>query len=153
MTTRSWCSDGLLELLQSGQLNDVLRRLISVFHGARKEAVLVGGLGVFWWCTKSGKSETMLTSSCTPIVSDVIWKRDGYMLVKDLIHHGKAWLQSPFLKCWKSDVHSHCCYTVFPAVIPCDKSCPLPLNLLKAVNLILLVWIPYSCPVFQLWPD
>ena len=79
------------------------------------------------WCTESGKSERMLTSSCTAFVSDVIWKRDGYtcMMVKDFIHHGEAWLQSPFLECRKSDVQSHCCDTVFPAVIPCDKSYPL----------------------------
>ena len=28
----------------------------------------------------------MLTSSCTAFVSDEIWKRDGYTMVKDLIH-------------------------------------------------------------------
>ena len=34
-------SDGLLELLQVGQLHDVLRKLIPVFNGARKAAVFV----------------------------------------------------------------------------------------------------------------
>ena len=52
-----FAADGFLELLQCGQLNDICRKLIPVFHGARKEAVFVriGG------CTKSG--ETNLDST------------------------------------------------------------------------------------------
>ena len=54
-------ANGLLELLQSGQLNDILRKLIPVLHvhGARKETVFHVFVGI-WWCTKSGKSDRLL---------------------------------------------------------------------------------------------
>ena len=76
----SWCllaSDGLLELLQGGQLDDVLRKLIQVFYGAGKEAVFDDDVH------KSCKFQGVLTSGCSGFMFDV----DCDLIVEDIEHH------------------------------------------------------------------
>ena len=59
------------------------RKLIQVFDGARKEAVLVEIRG----CTESGETKMMLTSCSSAFLCQVIWKRVNYLVVEDLVHH------------------------------------------------------------------
>ena len=146
-------SDGLLELFQWGQLNDVLRKLIPVCHGARKRAVFAE----IWWCAYSHvkRIRDVQVTSGLPLFMmynleegpHIWWWRESWEVGLIVV----AVLARRFLKSSElSDLILSRDTVVFcrSSLWPCEEAYFKGIVFLSrlrchAFNLILSVWIPY----------